>query len=668
MPRLAAAHDFGERLNVNLPGVNFASRLLVATAAIAAMAGTCHAQSSATIAPITITNKAMAARLDSSPGSPEFQIDDLAAHRALSFAELFTITLKDGSILQPSSLQWRHSFAESPGASNEKRVCLDLHDTRTGADFQWCLLVHPDRSYMRQRLTIHAAGSDLGMTEVRLLDFQDATAHLSGSVKGSPVVDGTMFFGFEHPLSSSRIEHGRVQAGIARALPLQKGQSVTYSAVIGTAQPGQMRRAFLAYLEAERPRPYQPFLHYNSWYDIGYENRYSEADVLDRIHAFGDELVQKRHVKLDSFLFDDGWDNPNSFWGFNEGFPDGFTNAAKATAEIHAGIGVWLSPWGGYQEQKTERIQFGRAHGYEIIHDGFALSGPKYFRDFSRVCLEMVDRYNVNQFKFDGTGNADRVFPGSAFDSDFDAAIQLIHRIRQEKNGIFINLTTGTYPSPFWLFYADSIWRGGEDHDFAGVGSSRQRWMTYRDEQTYRNIVLAGPLFPLNSLMLHGIIYAKQAKDLDTDPGNDFAGEVYSYFGTGTQLQEMYITPSLLTPANWDTLADAARWSRAHSAILKDTHWIGGDPGKLQVYGWAAWAPGGWIITLRNPSNQAREYQLNLRSALELPEGAAQDYRVGRPFEAPSQPLHWQTSRTISIHLKPFEVHTFESDTSSVRP
>jgi hypothetical protein len=70
--------------------------------------------------------------------------------------------------------------------------------------------------------------------------------------------------------------------------------------------------------------------------------------------------------------------------------------------------------------------------------------------------------------------------------------------------------------------------------------------------------------------------YAKRAKDLTTDPGNDFADEVHSYFGTGTQLQEMYITPSLLSPTNWDTLAEAARWSRSHVDTLKDVHWIGG--------------------------------------------------------------------------------------------
>ena len=74
---------------------------------------------------------------------------------------------------------------------------------------------------------------------------------------------------------------------------------------------------------------------------------------------------------------------------------------------------------------------------------------------------------------------------GSQFDSDFDAAIHLIGDLRQAKPDLYINLTTGTYPSPFWLMYADSIWRGGEDDSFAGVGPERERWITYRDGETY---------------------------------------------------------------------------------------------------------------------------------------------------------------------------------------
>lgn len=605
-------------------------------------------------------------------------LKDNSSGRRFQLQEAFVLVLHDKTVLRSSQMSSR--VLDDPGSVIDPheelrglseripptKQCWRFHQSTPSFAVDWCLIERPGTQYVRSLVRIDAGSSDLPIAEVRLLQFTDQAAHVSGSVQGSPVIDRNLFFGVEHPLSSNSVRDGAVTASIFRELPLRAGQSITYSAVVGTSPPGQLRRAFLAYLESERPRAYKPFLHYNSWYDIGYGNRYSEEDAIDRINAFGTQLVQKRHVQLDSFLFDDGWDNPNSLWGFNKGFPDGLAKTGAAAARYNAGIGVWLSPWGGYGEQKRERIAYGRAHGYEIMNDGYALSGSRYFNRFEQTCLEMIDKYHVNQFKFDGTGNANRVFPGSVFDSDFDAAIHLIERLRKEEPSLFVNLTTGTTASPFWVFYADSIWRGGEDHDFAGVGSPRQRWITYRDAQTYANIVRKGPLFPLNSLMLHGIIYAKQAKDLTSDPNNDFADEVHSYFGTGTQLQELYITPSLLSEADWDTLAEAARWSRAHAATLKDTHWIGGDPAQLEVYGWAAWSPRLGIITLRNPSDKPQSFTLNLARALELPPGAASAYSVHGVW---NDAKNWQRNaarrmdrnHSAEIQLAPFEVLTLEA-------
>ena len=591
---------------------------------------------------------------------------DALSSRTLDLPEAFVMTLKDGTVLRSSAMKMSApSESDMPEGSAAddgpgRRICADFSDSRFAGTLRWCLLMRGGAGYFRQELTLHAS-ADVTIAEVRMLDFADPGAQVSGTVRGSPVVDGGMFFGFEHPLSTSHVEGDHVTASVVRVLPLRAGQSTTYSSVVGVARPGQMRRAFLHYIESERPRAYSPFLHYNSWFDIAYGGEYNEADAIDRIHAFGRELVDQRHVEMNSFLFDDGWDNPSSMWGFNSGFPDGFTKTAEAAEKIHAGIGVWFSPWGGYDKRRQERIAWGRAHGYEIVKGGYALSGPKYYQRFEQVCLEMVDRYHVNQFKIDGTGNADRVFPGSAFDSDFDAAIHLIEAVRRDKPTTFINLTTGTYPSPFWLLHADSIWRGGEDDGFDGVGSNRQQWITYRDEQTYRNTVRRGPLFPINSLMLHGIIYAKLAERLESDPGNDFPDEVHSYFATGTQLEEMYITPSLLTPANWDTLAHAAKWARRNADILVDTHWIGGDPGRLQVYGWAAWSPKGWIVTLRNPSDKPQSWTLDLETALEIPEGEHISLEASDPFGQPGAvPVHFDPHHAV-ISLAPFEVRTFES-------
>ena len=210
--------------------------------------------------------------------------------------------------------------------------------------------------------------------------------------------------------------------------------------------------------------------------------------------------------------------------------------------------------------------------------------------------------------------------------------------------------------------HADSIWRGGEDDSTAGVGPYRERWITYRDADTYERVVQMGPLYPLNSLMLHGLIYAKDHKDLDKDPGGDFRNEIRSYFGTGTQLQEMYITPSLLTQQNWNDLAEAAKWSRENGSVLQDTHWVGGDPAWLEVYGWASWTPRKGILVLRNPSDHGQTIRLRLRDALELPADAAKVYSARSPWkeDAGRPAIVLQAEEAHEFHLAAFQVVTLD--------
>jgi hypothetical protein len=600
-------------------------------------------------------------------------IEDRLHHTTIALKMPFALLLKSGQIYSNENLEAAtdphfSQLTPQPNASryaerlSGEQFILPLSDPASGLRVTWTIELRDGSNYLRQFVIATATEKDLPIARVKLIDAQLPNAAVVGSVKGSPIVAGDFFLGFEHPLSDSNVSQGRAVAGIDRDLPLPAGQSVTYSSVIGVARTGQLRRDFLAYIERERAHPYRTFLHYNSWYDIGYFTPYNQADALDRIDSFGRELHEKRGVTLDSFLFDDGWDNHASLWDFNQGFPNGFTPIREAAAKYNAAPGVWLSPWGGYDGPKKERIAFGKQAGYEIVDGGFALSGPKYYERFRQVCLDMIRTYGVNQFKFDGTGNADSVFPGSRFDSDFSAAIHLIGELREAKPDIYINLTTGTYPSPFWLLYADSIWRGGEDDSTAGVGPYRERWITYRDADTYQGIVTAGPLYPLNSLMLHGMIYAQHHKQLDKDPGNDFRNEIRSYFGTGTQLQEMYITPSLLTAANWDDLAEAAKWSRANAEVLKDTHWIGGDPAWLEVYGWASWSPKKAILVLRNPSDHPQSIAIDIEKALQLPPDAAKSYSAKSPWksDAAMPSIELEAGVPHSFQLQAFQVVTLD--------
>ncbi|MGC2794606.1 MAG: enterotoxin, partial [Candidatus Sulfotelmatobacter sp.] len=338
-----------------------------------------------------------------------------------------------------------------------RAILVRLQDPAKKLSVDWRAILRDGSNYIRQEITISALSDDQPIAEVRLFDGSLPGARVIGSVKGSPVTAGDLFLGFEDPLAQCQ-DGATVICAMKRELPLRKGQSVDYSLVIGAAPPGQMRRGFLNYVERERAHPYRTFLHYNTWYDIGFGKPYDAAAVRDVISAFGTELVRKRGVKLDSFLLDDGWDNPHSTWQMGSGFPGGIAPLNHVAHEYGAAMGVWLSPWGGYEEAKQERLDFGRKNGFETNEGGFALSGPKYYARFREVSLDFI-RDGVNQFKIDGTGNVDSVFPGSSFDSDFAAAISLIRDWRAKKPDLYVNLTTGTYPSPFWLRYADSIWR-----------------------------------------------------------------------------------------------------------------------------------------------------------------------------------------------------------------
>ena len=589
-------------------------------------------------------------------------------------AHAFTLTLADKSAIAARDMRITapprmEVLVANPRASrmaeriSGRSVTLTLQDVSGRIEAVWRGILRDGSHYVRQELTLRALGDAIPLREITLLDFNAANAMDTGTVRGTPIVAANAFFGFEHPLAATGVDGDRVRCLMTRTLPLRPGTALTVSSVTGVARAGQMRRDFLAYVERERAHPYRTFLHYNSWYDLGYFNKYDEAEALAAIAAFGMELHEKRGVTLDSFLFDDGWDDPKTLWRFHAGFPNGFANVGEATHRYGAAPGVWMSPWGGYGDPREQRLAYGKAQGFETNESGFALSGPVYYKRFRDTCVDMIRRYGVNQFKFDGTGNSSSTFPGSPFDSDFDAAIHLIDELRAEKPDLYVNLTTGTYPSPFWLRYADSIWRGGEDHQFAGIGSSRQRWITYRDADTYEHVVRASALYPLNSLMLHGMIYARSAHNLMTDPGNDFSSEVRSYFGTGTQLQEMYITPGLLSRNDWDMIAEAARWSRANADTLVDTHWVGGDPLRLEPYGWASWSPRKGLLTLRNPSNVPQRIAIDIERAFELPAGAPQRYYATSPWavDRGGPPIQFRAGEEREIRLAPFQVLTLEA-------
>lgn len=466
----------------------------------------------------------------------------------------------------------------------------------------------------------------------------------SGNTDGSVAVFPSvrLFVGVEHPMAKLDVSGGLVSAHLPRGFALDPGGTWTFGYVVGRYSGDSPRRDFQAYLERERAHPYRVLPHYNSWYDLNinrndrpWRERMNEAEALGVMKAFRKEMGA-RGAAVRSYLWDDGWDEWNSLWDFHPGFPDGFAKlAAEARRDGGASIGCWMSPCGGYGGSHSARVAYSRSKGYIGRTDSLLrMSNPSYYAAFRDRVLDMIRRYDMNLFKFDRMGGGcDADGCDVAHAPEIDGVVRLLGEMRRAKRDVFVNCTVGTWASPFWLVFADSVWRGGNDFGRLGAGSDRQRWITYRDNKIHDRFVKPCPLFPLNSMMMHGIIVGRSGPPACMDRSDtakstqDFADEVWMGVGCGTGLQEYYITPSLMHRDWWDILAAGVKWIVANEPVMRDVHWIGGDPdgdgGCAAVYGYASAGPGKGVVLLRNPSGSGRSFSGRLCDILDLPPGTA---------------------------------------------
>ena len=595
----------------------------------------------------------------------------------------FTLQLGNGSLLASDHLVqagavWIRALTEDPAATTfserlpGKMVEVRYEVPQCHLKIAWRAILRDGSPYVRQQVILTPESADVVIGKLTLLSPELVCAKVCGQVRGSPIVTDTLFLSVEDPLAVAALadapgQTARAECSYSRGVPLPVGEPFVVSSVVGCVPQGQLRREFNAYLERERAHPYRQFLHYNSWYHLNIErpdNRMTEAEAIQAVHDIGTELTVKRGVTLQSYVMDDGWDSHVKVWDFHEGFPQGFTGLAKEAAKYGGGIGLWMSPWGGYGKVKQTRLIHGREAGFETNKNGFSMAGNSYRTHFLNTGLRMVRQYRANFFKFDGMGGGNSTDGAdTAYANDMDAILNVVIRgLRQANPDLYISATVGTWPSPFWLRHADSIWRQGADIGQAGLGDGRQRWITYRDGTAYARICQRGPLYPLSALMFHGLAIGDRDWPAKLDLNErSVRHEIRTLFGSGTSLLELYISPHLLTPTMWDDLAESAKWARRNQDCLVDSHWVGGDPIKGEIYGFASWTADRGTITLRNPADRPQDFRLDLVEALELPSDARTPHQLHSPYKDQRiSTLRLDPGRPQTIAMEPFEVLVFD--------
>jgi len=81
-------------------------------------------------------------------------------------------------------------------------------------------------------------------------------------------------------------------------------------------------------------------------------------------------------------------------------------------------------PWGGYEEAKRSGSTLAKSMVSKRMQGDLRCPARSTMPGSGKCLLDFIQKDGINQFKIDGTGNVDSVFPGSGFDSDFAAAIR----------------------------------------------------------------------------------------------------------------------------------------------------------------------------------------------------------------------------------------------------
>lgn len=544
-----------------------------------------------------------------------------------------------------------------PGERRRPQLALDL-----------VYAIKPEDFFTRQWLRLKTSGvGTYFIDSLAVLRDRLGVAHFTLGGFGQPLFTDDLFCGLEYPAGSNTAAAGVVSLArvVGEDVPPEGYQ--TAPAVIGVAAAGEVHRQFMAYVRRIRAAPVRPYLLYNTWYDLQ-ATRMNHDNTLARVAQLQAMLAGRYGLHLDSFVLDDAWDDYQNLWKIDpQRFPGGFGDLVTALHGMDSGLGLWFGPIGGYGNRRL-RLATARREGMEITSNGqfLCLAGRRYSRYFTDTVLAYQRQYGINYFKLDGIpfgcNDPDHGHPVglASREADMRVLIGLLRALRRQDPRVFLNITTSIWLSPWWLQYADTVWMGGEDSGYLPTVPTlepRQSAISYRDSVLYDDFVRHQLQFPMSSLMTHGIIQGQfNMLGGKNEPLAQWDDEVVHYFSVGNMMVELYITPALLTPAEWSALAGGIRWAEANAhPLLDNATFVLGDPARREPYGFVHAGAAKTIVTLRNPFAAPRSVHLKLDEADGfLPTPAALSAEVVYPYRrALDRVLHF--GDTLDADLGAYE-------------
>jgi hypothetical protein len=575
-----------------------------------------------------------------------------------------------------------------------KQLILAFKGTNTPLEVRVIYQLGEGQFYARKKLELRMAklGGYTGKPYLRRMWPVFAHLKTNGSIVkaggfGQPVAmnlkNGSQtgaFWGMEFPTAQNSLKKQDnslwLKAGDYYGQQIGKDWFSSDWVVIGLTPQNVIRQWFMKYVAAIEAKPVRPYVLYNSWYDlrhpeIVHRKKYvmNQRNTLRVIKGLQEQLTKKRGVALDAFVLDDGWDTYKSPWKIStKRFPHGFKPLLRQLHKTNTALGIWIGPIGGYSNRNV-RVDWMKKHGYETaVNDELDLAGKKYHHLLKKRVTDFTKNRGVAYYKWDGiqfsANNPANGHPVGIYSrrAIMDSVISLGQAVWDVNPHAFLNITSGTWLSPWWVKYANTIWMQGGDYGYSRVPSisRRDRAMTYRDFGLYSDYKIKDSWFPIANLMTHGIIKGDLQKLGAKEPLDKFANNAALYFARGIAMWELYVSPDLLTNAQWNVIAQDIKWAKNRFDILKHTVMIGENPAKGESYGYAHFKGDRGIIAMRNPTINPQKLKVTINLRLGLT-GDVDSLVVEQVYPRKEiSPVLASSGSSLTFELKGYETAIYE--------
>ncbi|MDD4869198.1 MAG: hypothetical protein PHR77_01460 [Kiritimatiellae bacterium] len=402
-----------------------------------------------------------------------------------------------------------------------------------------------------------------------------------------------------------------------------------HSTVIGVAEAGGVRDAFLRYIEDIRLAPARMVACYNSWWTL--PKVVKQLDNLALIKELKAAMYEQHGAFFDIITTDMGWSKPQSIWEIDHSIlPQGFDDIRGIVESAGGKLGIWMSPSEVYPPVCD--YDWAEKNGYFVLRPdldnppgqrpisrqpGVSLADPKYRSETKEQLKKLIRENGLGHIKYDGfwaiehrphhglLPHEDSVEPLATY------SLELLQASKEANPNLVTEPTylnsIVNYISPWIIKYSDTVWANAEDC-VVGIGPApdyRESHTNAREHMIFKS--LDQVWLPQDTLHYFDIIHV--------DAHEGFPNHAAMAFGRGRFFVSTYLNPKLMNDEDWRIYAGLLRWARQNSDLLRNTRVI---PSRVELgepYIYAHWLGARGILAVRNPSNESRAFVVDLGKA-----------------------------------------------------